>query len=436
MKIILFFILSLNAFADESLTLSKAIKSAIETDYSMKAEKQKTIEAEQNYKSAIGYVFPNISAELNASLRKDAVGLTGSAPFGGESYNYYNGQLKLIQPIYRGGALWAGYKFASLNIEQQKMSEIHTERIITRQTLQLFLKTLLLNKKISSLKEVEKIERQGLAYTEKRKNTGRSQLLDVLQAKTVLASLLPKITQAENELHSLSAELANKIHLQSLDHLTLEGSLVDLPKDISNPTNDKSQYPDLEKLILQKEQSEYKKEVQLSGHYPQLNFVGTIGRATYRKIDIIDSNFTAWSMGLQLSVPLFSGLSSFYDRNALEAKNKELEYQVQALQENKELIQFQTKEKFKNAITLLYSTKEAFQLATMSLKEAEKNYKYSILDYSQYLTIQQNYLDARIAYDESKYNAWISYSDFLDAQGYSQNQIISTYESIKQGDKP
>ena len=422
-------------------SLREAIERAVRYDAQVIAAKEQLQQSQQAFYGAISSAFPALTAELDANYLKAPVGTTGTAPFGGEPYNQYVGQLKLVQPLYRGGAIMGAYRFADLqrSINEFRIEEI--SRAVSIRVLQEYLNTLLAKRRLEGLREVEKVENEGLALTIKREKNGRSQRLDVLQSRTVLALLGPKIAQAEDDLKIAAAQLARDLHLKDEKWIELEGeSLSELPVDrlqdeITRLAQKKSasSHPTLEKLKVQNIQFDYEREIELSKHYPQLNLLGNYGRTTNRKVDLFDDQFTGWSVGLQLSIPIFTGLSSVSDRKSLSSKKRVFDLQVYDAEEQQGLQEIQAAQTFETAKAMLKSTRSAHQLATESLKEAQNKYRVSTLDYAQFLSIQQNYLDAELAYDQAKYNAWVSMSQYFDALGFSQNEVVRLYEESKKG---
>lgn len=437
-------LLALLSSAANAMTLKQAVDRALEQDASVQTEEQKVIQAEKTYSSAISGIFPTITGNVTANYRKDSVGASGvGVAFGGTPYNQYIGQLVLNQPIYHGGAIWAGLQNASLarDVEHYRLDEI--SRVAAAKTFEAYLQTLLAKRKLDSYREIERIEIDSLNLTQKRLRTGRSQKLDLLQSKTVIALLMPKIAQAERDMKLTTATLARLIHFLDKDKITLENEIFDVPTlkadtkvgsvekeyELKNP--DSNIHPQLARLKAQEKQTGYLKDIALAPHFPQLNFVGTLGRTTFRKIDLADNGYNAWSLGLQLSIPLFSGLSSFSDSKVQAAKMKEAEIELADAFEAQSLTEVQAKENYETSKTVLRASREAFEIANESLKEAKKSYSFSTIDQAQFLSIHQNFLDARIAYDQSKYDVWISLSKYFDALGLKQYDLINLYDESK-----
>ncbi len=417
-----------------AITLKEAVDKSYANDNQILIQKQKLIEANESYSSAIAAAFPKVDGTLSASYKKDSVALTGSAPFGGDAYNFYSAQLSLLQPLYRGGAIWAAYKYTDLNqsVEELKLEEL--KRSVGSNTISSYLNTLQAKRKLDALLEVEKIDKESLSLTEKRQRIGRSQTLDLLQSKTVLALLSPKISQAKSDLLTLTSNLAKTVNALDQPSINLDNEIAEFPIEQSIQITKSAELPSIERLKVVNNQASYQSDIDLAKYYPQLNLLGNIGRNTYRKADLVDSHYTAWSVGLQLQIPIFSGLSSFSDRKLSAAKMAEATLNLNDAIQSEQLNSIVSLQEFENAKTIYQSTKVAYDLAKESLEEAKKNYRYSTIDYAQYLSIQQNFLDALIALDQAKVSIWIMLNKHMIALGKSCEDFINIYSTSLKGE--
>ena len=84
--------------------------------------------------------------------------------------------------------------------------------------------------------------------------------------------------------------------------------------------------------------------VTLAPNLPQVNFTGAMNKTAYVKTDLLDSDSNSWALGLTLSIPLFSGLSSKHQRDVLTIQGGELETSRVQLLDTTTLSQVQTKE--------------------------------------------------------------------------------------------
>lgn len=430
--VFLFLIFAFSVNLSFALTLKEAVENAFQNDSQVLLQRQKVVAAAETYSSAVAAAFPKLDATLSSLYKKDAA--VGAPLFGGEPYNLYTAQLSLIQPLYRGGAIWAAYRFTQLNQKAEELRLEELKRSIAANTITAYLNTLQSKRQLDALTEVEKINRESVLLTEKRQRIGRSQTLDLLQSKTVLALLAPKISQAKSNLLTSTSNLAKLVNALDDAHLTLDNEIAEYPIKKEMFVHKLEELPQIERMKVGIDQSEYQSDIDLSKHYPQLSLLANIGRNTNRKADLIDDHYTMWNIGLQLQIPIFSGLSSFADRKVSAAKKEEASLGLEEATRVAKLNAIVSTQELDNARAIYISSIDAFDLAKKSLEEAKKNYRYSTIDYAQYLSIQQNFLDARIALDQAKVAIWLVLNKHMSAMGHTSGDFINIYELALKGD--
>jgi outer membrane protein TolC len=133
-------------------------------------------------------------------------------------------------------------------------------------------------------------------------------------------------------------------------------------------------------------------------------------------------------VGLQLTIPLFSGLSYFSERNAMAAR----EAQAQS-QEEQVRLQFAFREakalkELSAAHAVIDASRTAFGLARESVKEAQKNFRLATIDYLQFLTVQQNFLNAEIAKNQAEYSYVQALSNYMVAAGHPLTKLVDALQ--------
>jgi outer membrane protein TolC len=109
-------------------------------------------------------------------------------------------------------------------------------------------------------------------------------------------------------------------------------------------------------------------------------------------------------VGFQLSIPIFSGLSSIYQRGVLASQEKQLVYGQDTLLDTLSYNQVTAERNLDTATVVLRGSKDADDLSKASLKEAQRDYKLQTINYLQLLTSQQNFLAAESSFIQAKYS--------------------------------
>lgn len=409
-----------------AMTLHESIDLALSKNLEVRSAREQMRSAEARESSAVSSVFPVISVDAQALRRRDAQNQYGLVAFGGEPFNQYVAQLKGVQPLYRGGMLAAGWKAAGAETRMQHLNVAIAERDLSVKVVESFYDVLLAQAKILSLEEAAKVEGESLKVSESRERTGRSQKLDVLQSKTQLALLQPRISQAKTEIELAASRLASVLGDLSSQELSVNGSL--------DPVGDErvqgvlKRYvqklpPEIEKSEKIVEKATSMKTIGMAKHLPSVDVVANYGRTTFRKIDLIDNYLTSWSFGLQISIPLFSGLSSFSDRSDWAAQVEQAEIERARTQNAAALNEIQAKKNYELTQAVAVSSKTAYELAKESLAEARKNYRLSMIDHAQYFASQQSFLEAEISYRKAQRDALVATAHLLTSVGVPMNEF-------------
>jgi outer membrane protein TolC len=418
-----------------SLTLRSAVEKALKQNPDVRSSRERINEGDQSLSFAFSQALPNVSATASATVLKAAVnnGINNLLFFNGAPYRQYAVQFRVAQPIYVGGAIGSGLDAARKEIDVRRKDLEVAERDLSVNVLQTYNAVLLNRELLKILKETESVLSQLVKTNEGYQKIGRTQLLDVLQSRTQLALLKPRITQTENQMQTTALQLATLLHEPAAESIDLTGKFSTLTRATVDQLfrSRLPELPELTRIHTQISQFEDQTNVQLAQFRPQLNLIGTIGRAGTRASLLVDDLATTWGVGLQLSVPIFVGLGSIHQKNLLGSQKAQLEYGEQRLQDAITLNQGQSDRDLETADAVLKSSEVARQLANQSLEEAKRNYRVKSINPLQFLTSQQNYLDAESAYHQAKFNHVVAVSRYAVAMGIPMATIIEALESQK-----
>jgi outer membrane protein len=306
-------------------------------------------------------------------------------------------------------------------------------RNLTSNVIRAFYNLLLIQRYVENLENVQRIEKESLSTAQKRQGTGRGQLLDVLQIKTQLALLEPKVAKAKNDASIASALLANYMATTDIKELRVIGQLDvnSLKEFASKVTFENMNLPEYKQIQMAKEKLEAEESATLGKNYPSVNLFANWGRASTKKSDLFDSNTTKWSYGIELDIPLFSGLSSIGQRRAFAARLSQWEQDRKAFEDNQSFNQIKSRQSMKLAEESIQASQEAFKFAEQSLAEAKRNFHYATIDFLQYLSVQKDYLEAASMLDQAKYSYIDALVSFFVNSGQNLRELAKMLEQRK-----
>ena len=261
---------------------------------------------------------------------------------------------------------------------------------------------------------------------------GRGPRIDVLQTKAQIALLNPQIANAENQMKAAVSQLATLLHENQANTMELVGSLATVDAEsVRAFLAAKKPLPELVRGETQISQFEDKKDVSLAPFYPSLNVEGTYGQSSTTKSQLFSDYSTGWTVGLYLSIPIFSGLSSINERRVLDSQASQLDFAQQKLVDTLIYNQTQVERDLDTAGTVLSSSKEAASYAKDSLKEAQKEFKHQTISYLQLLTSQQSFLNAQTSFIQAKGNYITTLARYCAASGIPILNLVDLLEAKK-----
>lgn len=426
-----------SAYAAElaPFTIQQSVNRALEKNPDVLKAREAEQQALANQSLAFTHIFPVVNGSLVGAHNK-AASNTSSPLFGGDPYNQYTAGLTLTQPLY-DGALFAAYRFTKKDQNIKHYAEEIAERTITQSVLEAFYSVLLNERLLRIYKEAQKVDEATLAIAERYSRIGRAQKLDVLQLKTQVALLTPKIAQTESLMRTAAAQLATLLRSLDANAIRLQGAFVtpDQAWVKGAVEQNKKELPELQQARELVNQFEDTRDVTMATYWPKLNFVAQAQRQGYTKHDIVDDNSTSWGLSLQLTVPIFAGLGSFKQRDSLASQERQYELDETRTADTVSVSQIQTERDFEVAAKTLQSSREAANYGIESLKEAQRTYKLQMINYLQYQASEQAFLDAQSGYLQAKYSYIVSLSKYFNAVGVPTSILVAKLEELtKTGD--
>lgn len=418
-----------NAVAEEgilSVDVRQAVDVALVNNAAVKESAERVREGEALGGLGVSKVLPSVTGNLSANHQKDGAN-SGSPRFEGDPYNYYLGGVRVTQPLLMRG-FFDGVFAMRMERPIRNLDLEIAQRDLAFGVVKSFYKVLLATRQFETLKKAEGVYKQSLETNQHRYKIGRGQLLNVLQAKTQLALIAPRIQKASNDMRASAFELANQLGMSTTKKIQVKGRLDPPPfESVKEKVHEVApSVPELSRIRLLQEQSEYSTTALLGKHWPQLNAAGTIGRAGFKKGDLLEDTANAWTIGLELTVPIFSGLAYIYDRRSLESQLAQLQFRETKLKDQFAIDQVKSLEDLTSAQGVIQSSKAALELANESVKEAQRNYKVATIDYLQLLTTQQDLINAELAYDQAKFDYIVLLTKYFTASGYKATVLVDS----------
>ncbi|MGZ3772243.1 MAG: TolC family protein [Pseudobdellovibrionaceae bacterium] len=415
-----------------NLSLSEAVDQAVKNNPSVLEIEEKIHQSEEKISSTWSLLAPTLSATATNNRQKDAV-TSNVARFNGDPYNSYNSSIKLTQVLFQLGSLSA-IDSAKKDRDISKLNAEIANRDLIKNVVQAYYLVVLNSRNIETLVRQQNLIKESLAVAQRRERTGRGQLLDTLQVKTQLSLLQGQISTAKNSLDVAIANLSNLLGNKAQTQFNIKNSIEAPSLNFIDKDVDLKSYriPELIRDEVLSAQIDDQKRVLWGQNLPNVSLIGTYSFANYKQSDLYDNSSVSWLVGVQLTIPLFSGFSTVYQSQALTSQQIQYDLDRKSVENNVDLQQITNHKNIETARDSISTGEEALKLATASIKEAKKNYGLATIDYLQYITVQQSFVQAEQSLNSYKYNYITALSNYYAATGQDMKHLISILEKANQ----
>jgi outer membrane protein TolC len=199
-----------------------------------------------------------------------------------------------------------------------------------------------------------------------------------------------------------------------------------LKKAIGSPTYKRLEIERNELLI---ESLQASKRLRLSVNFPSLYFNGSWGRNGTKKSALFDEDYTSWNMGLRLSIPIFSGLSSLYDRRAYSSLIAQSRIFEKKLIDQASLEQVRAEQEITNAITQVTSSEKALVQAKESVTVAERSYRLGTATYLQVSDTQQKLANADLSFSQAQFDLISKMCAYFNAFNFPLQPLVEALDA-------
>lgn len=420
-----------SASAQLRLTLDDAIRMALSENPTIKVADFDVERYDYVKKETRGNLLPSLSVSGDYTRAIEKSTMRGGISFGAD--NTFTATASLSVPLFAP----AVYRTLKLNRAQiaSAVEAARSSRItLVAEVKKAFYNILLAEQSLATLEESRATIQRTVDDTKVKYEQGVASEYDYLTAQVELSNLLPTITQTKNSIRVAMLQLKMYLSIPEELSVELDGNLDEM-KDVvlagGEPlSTDVSQNSDLRALDIQAEMLRYQLKTINAARIPT---VAAFGSATVTGNDMVDfrkmmaggeagtgeavadlnSSKYFWthpiSVGVQVSIPIFSGLKNSY-------KARQVRNQIEQLVLQRDYAQRQTTVAVESAINDLLTARETMLAQAQTMAQADKAYYISdtrfragagtILELN---TAQLNRTQAHLNYSQAIY-------DYLSAQ--------------------
>jgi outer membrane protein TolC len=397
--LVLLVLMSAQSYATELLTLEEAVTTALKNHPQVIEAKENLNGAEARTGQALANYYPQIS--FAADWNKGRSFLTAQESI--KLIEVNTDALYLKQTIYDFGRTAGVVDVARSNREATEKALTVTRQDLTLRVQSAFYLLLATEKQVIAVRETVKSREGIFRQAQEFFNQGIRAKVDVARAEANLFAAKTALIRAENNREIARLELANAMGMPSLGERALvepSQTLLSLPKKSLSQQDAMRNRAELQQLAALKSAASASLKTAKGSYLPILSGTANIGYAAQN----FPPDGNVWGVGLDLTVPLFSGFSSVEQVreatatiNAIEARQNNLRLQIIKEVESAWL-------SGNEASARIVSTQKEVAAASENKSLAEGRYQEGVGTIIEVTDAQSQALDAQTANIQASYD--------------------------------
>jgi outer membrane protein TolC len=420
--LILFGVWSANAQHD--LTLKDAVTLALSNNHQLKASELEVDKSHQQTKISRSLYLPSVylNAQSNHYFKQ-----TPFFGFGQEetnekiSYGRFGGDDQFVAAVSAFQPILNPLGVPSIQHSRLKEKESAIQRESTKQ--EIIAKVKLNYLEILVLKERIKLQQESIQRNERALQDARLLFLqgkglrvDTLRAYTAVKNREPELLKFQYALETSVLRLKTLIGLNSNEHVELTDAL-SLTNDTAIPDENevyeasKSSNPDLQLFGLRDQISRQEVDLARSARLPALSLVGQYQlQSQTNNLEFGEAYYPSSSfLGVQLSVPLFTGFATDAKIRKARISKQQSELQSKLAYEN-------LRESVHSSIAYLHESLDRLK-TTLNVREtAQVSYDITQYRYQKGIATRLELTDAEFELNSAKSNYLEAVYDYLSSQ--------------------
>jgi len=274
--------------------------------------------------------YPRLDINAGAGTFHDRVPNPGDPeiPLVARDRNSYHAQLVMNQSLFAGFGDSATLSAARRARESAQWTAQSEKNAVTEQVIGWYYGVQMRQRQIEAEKEASTLRQSQLVDVQRRVGAGTATDLERLEAEYSLKSQEPVLENLKSELELMSLRLSRLLGLELDASLELTDSLETANAILEGATLPSladafkialAKNPDANRMESDVERYDSESRGLQAKHLPKLDLQLAAGTNAFTREDIATQNSLVYSGQLLLTVPLFSGLQSVYERRERNA---------------------------------------------------------------------------------------------------------------------
>jgi outer membrane protein len=395
----------------DAYTLKRAVETALERNFSIRAAEEGYKGEQQSRKAALSSFGPGLGTGYDYDRRQHGVSSSGSL----QDKELFTWRVYLSQNVFAGFTTLADYQKAALREDSARAGISQARLELIRTVQENFFIYLKARQDLLSARDSLERLRSQLASSQAFYDVGVSPRIDVLQAEVDVSTAETALLVAENSVETQKARLNTLLLLPLEADVDYAGKLDYIPFSRSLEmclTQAYAKRPDLlmaEKAVRIAEKDIVKAK---SGFYPQVSLYTGWGSTGSDALAAGSPNgrarYSEWSIGLTAEWPLFEwGKTHFATRQAIHEQSR-IRAEAENLRQEVGFI-------VKSRLLAMGEAAKRILVAQKALEQATEAYRMADARYRQQVGTMTDVLDAQAKLSQAEASLVGSRADYAIA---------------------
>ena len=334
---------------------------------------------------------------------------TGGTGGSGQALNRFTSIISLNYLLYNFGAREALLENAQQTLEAANWTHDAVLQTVMFTAIQAYYQVFATQSAAEAALVSEKASNESLKAAQTRYEVGVVAKADALQAQTAFAQAKLNCQKTEGEARIATGSLANALGLEADYNLNIAPPTLVKP-DAEQDTfvhqlieEAKSMRPDLAAAEATVKAAEANVKAAEAGHLPSISLIGNYG---YNHTSL-PSDTQSWSVGMQVSVPLFTGFNTTYQIRSAKEKLEVQRANLDQLDQSVSLDVWRAYQLLNTARESFLSSEDLLASAKQSERVALGRYKAGAGTIIDLLNAQSSHANARLQLIQAQY-AWLT----------------------------
>ncbi len=401
-----------------AITLNNAIESAYKNNLKIRLSKEDVKQAKYGKISAISNFIPDVSLNGTYTRLNEAPYMTMPPMIPGQSpttitvgnINNWDGKLQVQQPLFTWGKIFEGYKIASTQLEIAGLKHAAVKDSIAVQVINAYYGVIVTKEFSELMDNTIKDMSEHVDVVKKMYNVGQVSKLDLLNAETRLANLLPRKNSAHSA-YDLSLK-AFRMLIGRIDDSTVvpEGGLQSVNENLNEDSLKACMFKNnytLKVLNLTKQITKRVLTIKRTSNLPTL--IGAFGYE-YKWPDGTEEKWRkGWAVSAILSWTIFNGGKTYADIKTAKSNLDKIEIAEKQLKDGLTMGLHSFVSNYNKALADIKAQKMNVEKAKEGLNIAKKRYSEGLATNTDYLDAEVGLMQAKLNLLQAEYSAISNY---------------------------